>query len=220
MKLNSVIMSIVCLLTGSLNLAYAFGSGTKAAGDILFNNGKRLEGVTFEMPCEMDKQIWVFLDGEKQKVDTDSIDYIVLWQNKYPDEKHLIKPFKIELVDIETGEITGQTDYRIWLCCDYMGENASYWVKIGRPSFKKGNLRFNFNSRATGKSMYYVLKKGHETPAHRPDNTKNVKKWVKVYFNDDPEVMRKFEAGEYDGSDWGYKYVDIRKIIDDYAPRK
>ena len=170
------------------------------------------------MPCVADTQVKIITDGQKQMLDTDSIDSIILWDKRYPDRKYLFKPFRSEIFEYKTEKITGISDSPVWLCCEQVEENASYWVEIGRPSFKKQKIQFNFSSRSYP-SVYYVLKKGSEHPSRKPDKTKDVKKWVKVYFNDDPEVMRKFEAGESDASDWGYKYVDVRRIISEYKPQ-
>ena len=160
------------------------------------------------------------LDGNKQQLETDSIDCIVLWNPKYPDSKHLIKPFKLEFVNLETGEITGPSEYSIWFYCQYVGDNASYWVQIANPSFKKDKLKFTYGRMFPPSGMFYVLKKGSETPVNKPNKTKDVKTWARIYFKDDPEMIGKLDAGEYDGSDWGYKYVDLERIVNDYNPKR
>ncbi len=218
MRIRFITLVVFALLTNLMSTAYALGSGTKAVGNFILTSGERLDSITFEMPNAGDSQVKIILEGKKQKLSTDSIDCILLWNKKYPAEKHILKPFKIDLIDLDTGEMTGETRYKLWMCCDQVEDNASYWMQIGRPSFKKGNLQFNYRAASSWKSTRYVLKRGCENPSHIPDKTGDVKKWVKIYFNDDPVVMRKVDAGEYDGSDWGYKYVDIRRIIADYNP--
>ncbi len=221
MRLKFITVAVIAILTNlMMSTVYALGSGTNAVGNFILRSGERLDSISFEMPNGGDSEVKLVLDGKKQKLATDSIDCIILWNKKYPDEKHLIKPFKINIIDLDTGEVTGETKYTLWMCCDQVEDNASYWIELGRPSFKKGNLQFNYRAATSWMSTRYVLKRGSENPTHIPNKTSDVKKWVKVYFNDDPEVMRKFDAGEYDGSDWGYKYVDVRRIIADYNPAR
>lgn len=220
MKLKLFIVAIICFWASIVNYAYALGSGTSAYGNIFFKNGEQLDSVLFEMPNNMDKQVKVTIYGEKQKFETDSIDFIILWQKKHPDMKYIFKPFYCEVIDLKTGENLGTVDYSIWLCYEHIGNNASYLHQIGRPDFKKGKIRFNYNAAHSYKSTRFVLKKGSEHPCRIPDSTKDKKKWIKFYFNDDPEIIRKLEAGEYDYSDFGYKGVDIPQIVADYNPQR
>ena len=221
MKLRSVFLIISCVLSAMLTSASALGSGTSARGNFIFKNGERLDSVRFEMPDDIDRQVKVTVDGKKQKFDSDSIDCIILWHEKHPENKYVFKYFYEEIVDIETGELIEVSTKPVWLGCDEFGDNASYWYDIGRPDFKKGKkMRFNYNSSSSHKSLRYVLKKGSEHPCYVPDTTDNKKKWAAVYFKDDSEVIRKLESGEYDFKDWGYKGLDVRKIVTDYNPIK
>ena len=219
MKQRFFSLLLVWILAIYLSQAFALGSGTKAIGDVFLKNGGRLESVELEMPNERDAQVNVKIDGIQQKLATDSIDGILLWNKKYPDMKHFLKPFLAEIIDLDSGETIGFEKRQIWLCCEQAEENASRWFEIGRPSFKKGNLRFNFRSQYSYKSMQYILKKGKDNPAYLPDKTKDVIRFIKVYFSDDPELIQRLESGKYEYSDWGYKSVDIRRIISDYVPR-
>lgn len=218
MKKKQTTAVIFYIIAGLLNVAYALGSGTSACGDIFLKNGAQLDSVIFEMPNNQDKQVKVKIGGKKHKIETDSINFIVLWHKKHPDMKYVIKPYYCEVVDIDTGENLGVVDYPLWMCCDQAEANASYLHRIGRPDFKKGKIRFNYNALYSYKSTRYVLKKGSGNPCHIPDSTKDKKKWVRVYFKDDPEVIRKLDEGEYDFTDFGYKGVDIRRIVSDYTP--
>lgn len=220
MNIRIITLAVTCFITTLLSSAYALGSGTGAVGNIFLKNGEHLDSVRFEMPNNMDKQVKVVIDGKKQKLETDSIDCIVLWHGKHPDMKYLFRPYYCEIIDIETGENLGLVDDPLWMCCEQVENNASYWHQIGRPDFKKGKIRFNYNALHSYRSTRYVLKEGSEHPCQIPTSTKDTKKWVKVYFSDDPEVIRKLEAGEYDFKDWGYKSIDIYKIIADYNPVK
>lgn len=214
-----VFMALACVLEG-VDMAFALGSGTSAMGNFVLKNGQQLDSLQFEMPLPVDKQVKVKIDGKKQKIETDSIDYITVWNKKLPDIQYIFKPFTKEYINLDSGEIEGNSDYKIWLTCDQMNDNASYWLSVGRPSFKQGKLQLNYNAAYSYTSKAYVVKKGAETASHIPDKTKDVRRWVKVFFRDDPEVVRKLEANEYDGSDWGHKYIDVRQIIKDYNPQK
>lgn len=221
MKLRLNLLFALCILAGFLCPAFALGSGTKAIGNFFLRNGSRIDSVAFEMPNEYDSQIKIKIDGKQQKLATDSIDCIILWNKKYPEQKHLIKPFIVENVDIDTGEITGYIKRPIWLCCEQVEANASLWIEIGRPTFKKGNLRFNFRSYCSHMSMNYVLKKGKDNPAYIKDKKKDIKKFLIVYLGDDPKLIERLEADEYDVTYdvWGNKYIDTSRVISDYNPQ-
>lgn len=217
-RLFSIILFL--LAATATNTANAFGSGTKAVGDITLTNGSRLEAVSLELPCERDTQVKVVIDGKKEKLEADSIQSMVIWKAKCPEQKHLFVPFYAEFVDLETGEVTGIAKRLIWCCLDEVRDHASYWIEIGRPTFKKCNLRFNFRSMYSYASMTYILKRGSDHPCYVPDSEKNKKKWIRVYFADDPEVIRKLDAGEYQTGKLANKHTDLRRIIADYNPQK
>lgn len=64
----------------------------------------------------------------------------------------------------------------------------------------------------------HFMKNTDPAPYYMPNKTKDVRKWVEVFFGDDPVVIEKYRNGEYEASDWGLKYTDYSKIIEDYAP--
>lgn len=202
-----------------LNEVFALGSGTSAMGNILLKDGTRLDSVRFEMPENTERKVKVIIDGKKRKLETDSIDAIVLWHKKHPENQYCIRPYYYEIIDIETGENKGIAGYPLWMRSDQEEENATYLHSIGRPDFKKGKLRFNYNALRSYQSTRFVLKKGSKHPCRIPASTKDTKKWVKKYFSDDPEVIRKLENGDYNFSDFGYKSIDIRQIVADYNPQ-
>lgn len=211
---------LFCLAATAANTASALGSGTKAIGNILLTNGSRLEAVSLELPSERDTQVKIVIDGKKEKLEADSINSMIVWNPKCPEQKHFFKPFYAEFVDLQTGEVTGIASRLIWCCLEQAWDHASYWIEIGRPTFKKCDLRFNFKSMYSYASMTYILKRGSDHPCYVPDSEKNKKKWIRVYFADDPEVIRKLEAGEYETGKLANKHTDLRRIIADYAPRK
>lgn len=218
---NRLVSIILFLLAATAaNTANALGSGTKAVGDITLSNGSRLEAVSLELPCERDTQVKVVIDGKKEKLEADSIQSMVIWKAKCPEQKHLFVPFYAEFVDLETGEVTGIASRLIWCCLDQAENHASYWKEIGRPGFKKCKLYFGYNSLCFNMSLTYILKSGSDHPCYVPDSEKNKKKWIRVYFADDPEVIRKLDAGEYQTGKLANKHTDLRRIIADYTPRK
>lgn len=218
MKLKPLLL-IAVLFVGSLNCAFALGSGSKALGDITLKNGQKYDAVLFEMPLDRDKQVKVQLNGANQKIETDSIQYILLWNEKHPEEKYIFKPFYVEHLNLKTGETTVDTK-PLWLYCEQVSPHASLWVEIGRPSFKKDKLKLSWRSTYSWTSMNYILKNGHDNPCHIPDKEKDVKQWMASYFSDDPEALRRLDTGKYDASDFGRKYTDIRRFIEEYAPKR
>ncbi len=147
----------------------------------------------------------------------DSIDRIILWSEKYPEEKHLFKSFRPNY--FKSKDITfKQSSDAIWLCLKEVGKNCSSWLEIGRPDFKKGRLRFKFNKMYSYLSNLHIMKNTESVPCHVPDKTKDQKKWAEIFFNDDPVLIERFKNGGYDASDWGHKYIDYSKIIEDYVP--
>lgn len=213
-----LILILALIAAGLCGSVFALGSGTWAYGDIMLVNGERLDSVNFEMPLVQDTRVKVKINGKKHTLEADSIECIILWSKKYPEEKHLIKSFIIENVDVTTGEIIDYGKKPIWLACQTVGDNCSKWRSVGRPSFHRGHLQFNYNYYTSHSTHSYILKKDRDTPCYIPDSDKKCKSWIKVYFKDDPAFVARFESGEYDTSDWGYKYWDFDRIVKDYCP--
>ncbi len=64
----------------------------------------------------------------------------------------------------------------------------------------------------------HIMKNTDLAPSYFPHKTKDARKWVEVFFGDDHAVIEKYRNGEYEASDWGNKYTDYSKIIEDYTP--
>lgn len=216
--LKRIIASIIFTIASSSIITYALGSGTWAYGDVFMKNGDKLDSVNFHMPLVQDTKVKVKINDKSQTIPADSIEYIILWSEKHPEEKHIIKSFIIKNVSLETGEVLGYDKKPIWLVCREVGENASIWASIGRPSFKRGHLQLNYNKIYSYVSKWYVLKKGEDNPCHVPNSEKDEKKWIMVFFADDPALVKRTQDGEYNRSDWGYKYIDTLQIVCDYNP--
>ena len=216
------IISIVIgyVVTGLCFSAFALGSGSKAIGNFYFTNGEQMDSVEFEMPCERDMQVKIKIDGKQQKIETDSIFSIILWNKKNPDKKYIFRPFYPEVIDYETGEFIEYWKKPIWLCVEEVGDHASYWYEIGRPSIKKNKIVFNFRQTYTPDSLAFVLKEGSEHPCYVPNSQKKVKGWIRLYLKDDPELVKRTDAGEYDAGKWAHKYIELERIVKDYNPKK
>lgn len=89
--ISVILLHFFAALTANV---FAFGSGTWAWGDIHLKNGEVLESVSFNMPTMSETKISVKLNDEKQVLLADSIDCIILWSEKYPEEKHVFKSFR------------------------------------------------------------------------------------------------------------------------------
>ena len=219
---------MLCAIVVSMLIfdAFALGSGTWAWGNIAMTNGEKLDSVYFNMPMNYDSQITVKLNGSKVKVQSDSIDHIVLWHNRHPEEKVLIKYVAarhyVEKLDsiVDSTEKNGTREFKLWLCLDQVGPHCSHWWEIGRPSFKGGHFRMNYNKMYSHLSRGYVVRQGDVKATHTPDKNKHIPRWVELLFADDPVLIEKFRSGGYDCSDWGYKTKDIGQMVDDYAPRQ
>lgn len=220
MKIRIISIIIGYVLAGHCSSAFALGSGSKAIGNFYLTNGEQIDSVEFEMPCERDMQVKVKIDGKDQKIETNSIFSIILWNKKTPDTKYIFRPFYPEVINYDTGEFVEYWKKPIWLCVDEIGDHASYWNEIGRPSIKKDKIVFNFRNSATPYSLAFVLKEGSQHPCYVPDSRKKVKGWIMLYLKDDPELVKRIDAGEYDAGKWAYKYIELPRIIKDYNPKK
>ncbi|MDE6439026.1 MAG: hypothetical protein K2L62_05165 [Muribaculaceae bacterium] len=221
-RLRSTLLLAVCVMAACLNAAYALGSGSKAIGNVLLTDGQRLDSITIELPRDIDQQVKITIGGKTRKLPTDSIDCMVVWHKKNPGNQYIFKPFRSEIMNLDTGESTGLSKRTFWLCLEQVGEHVSLWSDIGRPSLKKGKMQFNFANQYSGASLRYALIHGHSHPSYMPDKEKDCKKWIRHYFKDDPELIRRLDAGEYQAkaSVWGNKYTDIARIIKEYNPKK
>lgn len=220
MKNRIISLIIICVVAGLCSSAFALGSGSKAIGNFYLTNGERIDSVEFEMPTEREMQVKVKIDGKVKKIETDSIFSIILWNKKSPDNKYVFRPFYPEVINYDTGEFIEYWKKPIWLSLDVIGDYASYWFEIGRPSFKKNKIVFNFRQSCTPYSLAFVLKEGSEHPCYVPNSQKKVKGWIKLYLKDDPELVKRIDAGEYDAGKWANKYIDLIRIIKDYNPAK
>lgn len=182
-------------------------------------NGVQYDSIWFNMPLVQDTKISFKINDEKQVLLADSIECIILWSKQHPEEKHIFKSFRPNYFNRKDSTFGASKD-PIWLCLKQVGKNCTTWLEIGRPSFKKGKLRFNYNKMYSYLSMLHIMKNTETTPCHVPDKSKDEKMWVELFFSDDPALIEKFKAGEFEAKDWGYKYIDYTRIIDEYAPKQ
>lgn len=219
--INRIISIIIGYVIAGLGFSvFALGSGNKAIGNFYLTNGEQIDSVEFNMPCERDMQVKVKINDKEQKIETDSIFSIILWNKKTPDTKYILRPFYPEVINYDTGEFIEYWKKPIWLCLEEIGDHASYWYEIGRPTVKKDKIVFSFRSSCSPYSLAFVLKEGSEHPCYVPDSRKKVKGWVKLYLKDDPELVKRIDAGEYDAGKWLDKYIELIRIIKDYNPKK
>lgn len=212
--ISVILLHFFAALTASV---FAFGSGTWTYGDIHLKNGEIMESVWFNMPVMSDTKIALKINDKKQILLADSIDCIILWNEKSPEEKHIFKSFRPFYFNSKDNSF-GQLLDPIWLCLEKVGKNCSSWREIGHPDFKKGKLRFKFNKMYTHLETLHLMRNTDLAPYYLPNKTKDLRKWTEIFFGDDPAVIEKYRKGEYEASDWGYKYTDYSKIIEDYAP--
>lgn len=196
---------------------FAFGSGTWTFGNFLLKNGEHLDSVWFNMPVMHETKVKLKINDKDVVLQADSIEQIVLWNKQNQTVKYIFKSFRPNYFNAKDSSLRQSAD-PIWLCLKAVGKNSTSWQQIGRPDFKKGELRFKFNKDYSYLGTVYIMRNTDLTPCYIPDKSKDAKKWVELFFRDDPLLVEKFRNGEYEAKDWGYKYIDFSKIIEDYTP--
>ena len=86
--MNRYCRYILILLT--LSFTMSANAKSKFTADIKMRNGHEYSGVEFTTPKSWDKEVAVKINGEKLKIKGDSIDHIVFWPTKYPDNPQII----------------------------------------------------------------------------------------------------------------------------------
>ena len=213
------LLSVVVIIFISTLVAnvFAFGSGTWTFGNIILKNGENLDSVWFNMPVMHENKVKLKINGKDVVLQADSIEHIVLWSKQYPEIRYIFKSFRPNYFNPKDSTLR-QSGVPIWLCLEAVAKNCTKWHEIGRPDFKKGKLRFKFNKMYSYIGRVYIMRNTDVAPCFIPDKSKDAKKWVEFFFGDDPVLVEKFRNGEYEAKDWGYKYTDYDKIIEDYTP--
>lgn len=86
--MNRYCRYILILLT--LSFTMSANAKSKFTADIKMRNGHEYSGVELTTPKSWDKEVAVKINGEKLKIKGDSIDHIVFWPTKYPDNPQII----------------------------------------------------------------------------------------------------------------------------------
>ncbi len=100
--MNRYCRYILILLT--LSFTMSANAKSKFTADIKMRNGHEYSGVEFTTPKSWDKEVAVKINGEKLKIKGDSIDHIVFWPTKYPDNPQIICWHTYGSIDNKTGE--------------------------------------------------------------------------------------------------------------------
>lgn len=89
-----------------LILAFSLSASaeSKFTANIKLLNGHEYSGVEFSPPKNWDKEITVKVNSEKLKIKGDSIDHIVFWPTKYPDNSQVMCWHTYGAMDSKNGE--------------------------------------------------------------------------------------------------------------------
>ncbi|MDE5809250.1 MAG: hypothetical protein K2H59_03085 [Muribaculaceae bacterium] len=157
-------------------------------------NGKLIENVEIKLPKYGDKFVSVKIDGEKKKINADSIDYIILWSTKYPDNKHLICWHTYGSFNIETGEYKLNLGHnskkgkpsRQWFALNNTGKFVNLWSCFEVAKLRKDNITLS-----TSLSSPFFFQKQDGEFVHIPYSvftSGKTRKWLSTFFSDD-EVL-------------------------------
>lgn len=185
------LLSIICCVV--------FAIGAKAApkvlADVMLKNGKEYDNVEIKLPKGWDKKLNIKVEGKKLTFPADSIDRVVFWHVKNPDNKQLLCYHEYAIFNDETDEYTSP-DKKLrkkglypsqWFTLHYVGEDVYMWTTFA--SIKAGDNSVTYSGSLD--SPYFFHKKNGRFFVHipfnriRPGMTRN---WLIAFFADD-EVL-------------------------------
>ena len=212
----------------TLSVSLTAGAASKFIADIKMLNGHEYSAVEFTTPKAWDKEVTVKIDGEKLKISGDSIDHIVFWPTKYPDNKQIICWHTYGSLDTENGEYKPNLGHnskkgelsRQWFALQNVGEYVNLWSCFSEVKLVKDQVYLS----TTLSSPYFFQKKDGRF-VHVPFSlfkSGKTRKWLSEFFSDD-EVLVELLSDKsqlYDKSSGfrhgslytPYQYEDIVKL--------
>ncbi|MDE5844232.1 MAG: hypothetical protein K2H44_02460 [Muribaculaceae bacterium] len=196
--------------------------------NVVMKNGTVIENIEINLPKSWDKEVTLKIDGEKQKINADSIGHIIFWHSKYPDNKQIICWHTYGSFDIETGEYNLNRGHnskkrepsRQWFALQNTGEFVNLWSCFSE--IKQINDKIYFS---TTLSSPFFFQKQDGAFVHVPFSifsSSKTRKWLSVFFSDDEELVELLSdksqlysrsSGFRLGSLYTpYKYEDIVKL--------
>lgn len=129
--MKKLLVIVVCLL-----MAVSAFAKDEARADIYFVNGRVLENVPLKLPGSWYSKTEYYLDGKKQKVDSDSIDHMLIYHIDFPERKAYVSYNPIGKYDFKKNEIV---DFKAknWQMLESAGDNLLYWVSFWKVKVGK-----------------------------------------------------------------------------------
>lgn len=212
----------------TLSVSLTAGAASKFTANIKMLNGHEYSAVEFTTPKAWDKEVTVKIDGEKLKISGDSIDHIVFWPTKYPDNKQIICWHTYGSLDTENGEYIPNLGHnskkgelsRQWFALQNIGEYVKLWSCFSEVKLVKDQVYLS-----TTLSSPYFFQKQDGRFVHVPFSlfkSGKTRKWLSEFFSDD-EVLVELLSDKsqlYDKSSGfrhgslytPYQYEDIVKL--------
>ena len=212
----------------TLSVSLTAGAASKFPANIKMLNGHEYSAVEFTTPKAWDKEVTVKIDGEKLKISGDSIDHIVFWPTKYPDNKQIICWHTYGSLDTENGEYKPNLGHnskkgelsRQWFALQNVGEYVNLWSCFSEVKLVKDQVNLS-----TTLSSPYFFQKQDGRFVHVPFSlfkSGKTRKWLSEFFSDD-EVLVELLSDKsqlYDKSSGfrhgslytPYQYEDIVKL--------
>lgn len=217
---------ILVILT--LTLSLTASAGSKFTANVKLLNGNSFANVEFSAPKGWDKEATIKVNGEKLKIAGDSIDHIVFWPTKYPDNKQIICWHTYGSIDTKTGEYKPDRGHnskkgmpsRQWFVLRESGEHVMLWACFAEISLSKESIYFK-----TTLSSPFFFQKPDGRFVHVPFTlfkSGKTREWLSAFFSDDEVLVQLLSdkselydksSGYRHGSLYTpYQYEDIVKL--------
>lgn len=204
------------------------GAGSKFTAFVKLLNGNSYDNVEFSAPKNWDKEVTINFNGEKLKIKGDSIDHIVFWPTKYPDNKQIICWHTYGSIDTKTGEYKPDCGHnskkgmpsRQWFVLRESGEHVMLWACFAEISLMKDQMHFK-----TTISSPFFFQKQDGRFVHVPFTlfkSGKTRDWLSAFFADDEVLVLLLSdksqlydrsSGFRNGSLYTpYQYEDIVKL--------
>lgn len=193
--MKKLLFIVVCLL-----MAVSAFAKDEARADIYFVNGRVLENVPLKLPGSWYSKTEYYLDGKKQKVDSDSIDHMLIYHIDFPERKAYVSYNPIGKYDFKKNEIV---DFKAknWQMLESAGDNLLYWVSFWKVKVGKKGFTFNVGAYEGARTTPYYFQKPTDPIAfnipsnfYRPGATRE---WLVKYLADDPEIVERISEKGY-----------------------
>lgn len=221
--LRYIIVSLT--FVGSLSAS----AGSKLTANVKMLNGHEYAGVEFSAPKNWDKEVTVKVDGQKRKIKGDSIDYIVFWPTKFPDNKQVMCWHTYGSIDTNTSEYNQDCGHnskkgmpsKQWFVLQEAGDYVNLWSCFADIKLSKDRVMVS-----TSLSCPFFYQKQDGLFVHIPFSIfkkGKTREWLSTFFSDD-EVLVELLSDKSQLYDKGasafrkgslyipYKYEDIVKL--------